>query len=171
MAQEIQNLKSISDKYIQKGKYSWRIDTIDTPSIVILGKGRKYSIQYGGCACYHAIIQGTKFELPLDSFNNRATIFNRDLWYRHTFSLHAFEEKKSDFLLETIEREICNRCTKFASLDEQRLSGDIFGKQWITPYQHVRLIKDDSNQEAFILCEMIYKNKLRYGILTWENCD
>ena len=166
--------------FIKLGKWSGRLDTISVPAIIVdAGRGKSYSIQYGGCACNHCIVKGELFELPEVKFGDpQGSIFNSSLWYNHVLS-HLFnvycsgheqfrlDAPKRDFLYNLIEEEIQDRCMEFAN--DKR---DIFAKKWTTKYTKIKIIREwKENNEAMMMVSLVDGKTKRRGVLTWNNCD
>jgi hypothetical protein len=159
--------------FIKLGKYSYRGSLIDGPSLIIPRKsGKTYSIQYGGCACLSCTVKGNIFKLPAIKFGNpEGTIFNSDFWYGKALSKYWDMESNSvsvknarSFIYDLIEDEIDDRCCSWNKNYTKRI--------WNTPYKNIKIVRNyKNNNEAMMLVSFINKNRLEYGVLTWDNCD
>jgi hypothetical protein len=169
-------------------RFEWnsRASRADGPSIIVPAKtGKLYTIQYGGCACFHCTVKGKLFKIPPVSYGDEGgSVFRPSLWYNHTLSHYFcryygdFEGKKegATFLYNLIDKEIEDRCTEFYK--EEILAGkppkDPFARRWHTRYTHIKVVRSCAkNNEAMMLVSMKDKRTKQNvrGILTWDNCD
>ena len=169
------NTDFIQHRYADRGR------TLDDPTIIIPNRsGKTYTIQYGGVGCLHATIVGNIFQLPKTKFGeSEGTIFNPDLWYNQCWSkffspnAYAIPSKNAkagrNFIYDSIENEILHRCT---GNDMELWSKGLPYKVWHTPIIKINIIRGcDLNNEAMMVVSFRQKSKLKYGVLTWQNCD
>lgn len=192
-------IPQITELLNKRLEYKWQsrccLD-VKTPHIIWPGSGKKYSIQYDGCACSHVTVQGKLWKIPTsmrqndykeyfeDIFTKKqfeylpvevGSIFSPDHWYNNTISTifngyHYYIKKRKFKSVISLVYDMIDMTIK-DRCTKYYTDKKFFETYWFTEYTDIKIIREFENREAFMLVSGIYKGKKKYGILTWENCD